>query len=135
MEKVVKEIRTVAQEVNSRILHGRKPSMNVPVRSLGNVSYRAKQGFFQLKGAEIERTLTVNTVKTFAQTLRMMSLSKMHVEQSKHSSKREAYYISKNWGEARFLEQDESDAIMDDVEAMLHVNREQLNFRADEHGG
>ena len=135
MEKVVKEIHDVAQEVNTRILHGRKPTMNVPVRSLGNVSYRPKQGFFQLKGAEIERTLTVNTVKTFAQTLRMMSLSKMHVEQAKHSSKREAYYISKNWGDARFIEQDESDTIMDDVEAMLHVNREQLNFRADEHGG
>ena len=135
MDKVVKEICTVAEDVNTRILHGKKPAMNVPVRSLGNVSYRAKDGFFRLKGAEIERTLTVNTVKTFAQTLRMMSLSKMHVEQGKHSSKREAYYISKNWGEARFIEQDESDAIMDDTEAMLHVNREQLNFRADEHGG
>ena len=135
MEKVVKQIRAVAEEVNSRMLRGVKPTMNVPVRSLGNVSYRAKDGFFRLKGAEIERTLTVNTVKTFAQTLRMMSLSKMHVEQGKHSSKREAYYISKNWSDARFIEQDESDAIMDDVEAMLRVNREQLNFRADEHGG
>ena len=109
--------------------------MTVPVRSLSNVSYKPRRGFFELNGARVERTLTVNTVKTFAQTLRMMALSKMHLEKGKHSSKREAYYISKNWGDARFGEQSESDSIMDDVEAMLAVNREQIHFRADEHGG
>jgi len=135
MAKVVKQIKDVAESVRARILKGRKPAMTVPVRSLSNVSYRPRRGFFQLNGARIERTLTVNTVKTFAQSLRMMALSKTHVEQGKHSSKREAYYISKNWGEARFKEQTESDLIMDDVEAMLGVTREQLHFRADEHGG
>ena len=135
MEKVVRKVREAAERVRGRILKGHKPSMSVPVRSLSNVSYRPRRGFFQLNGARIERTLTVNTVKTFAQTLRMMALAKLHVEQGKHSSKREAYYISKNWGEARFNEQAESDSIMDDVEGMLGVNREQLHFRADEHGG
>ncbi len=135
MGNVVKQIHTLADEVKGKILKGRKPSMNIPVRSLSNVVYRAREGYLRLKGARIERTLTANTVKTFAQTLRMMSLAKMHVETGKHSSKREAYYISKNWAEARFNEQTESDTIMDDVEAMLGVNREQIHFRADEHGG
>ena len=135
MPKVVKQICDVAEGVKDKILKGKKPAMSVPVRSLSNVSYRPRPGFLQLKGARIERTLTVNTVKTFAQTLRMMALSKLHIEEQKHSSKREAYYISKNWGDARFNEQTESDAIMDDVEAMLGVNREQIHFRADEHGG
>jgi DNA topoisomerase-6 subunit A len=132
---VVKQIRGAAADVRQKVLDGRKPNMNIPVRSLGNVTYKAKDGFFRLKGAMMERTLTVNTVKTFAQTLRMMALAKMHIETLKHSSKREAYYISKNWGDARFNDQPESDAIMDDVEAMLRVNREQIHFRADEHGG
>lgn len=138
MSNVVKQIKETAADVESKILKGGKPQMRVPVRSLSNVTYKtskAKEGFFRLKGSMIERTLTVNTVKTFAQTLRMMALSKMHIESGKHSSKREAYYISKNWDEARFAEQTESDAIMDDVEAMLGVNREQIHFRADEHGG
>jgi len=135
MPKVVKQIHQTAENVRSKILKGKKPSMKVPVRSLSNVNYKPRNGYFQLNGSEIERTLTVNTVKTFAQSLRMMALSKLHIEQGKHSSKREAYYISKNWAEARFNEQTESDSIMDDVEAMLGVNREQLHFRADEHGG
>ena len=135
MAKVVRQIHDVAEGVRGKIMKSRKPTMSVPVRSLSNVRYTLRKGYLQLKGARIERTLTVNTVKTFAQTLRMMALSKMHIESGKHSSKREAYYISKNWGDARFSEQTESDAIMDDVEAMLRVNREQIHFRADEHGG
>ena len=135
MANVVKQIEEKAESVRKKILGGKKPTMTVPVRSLSNVTYKPKPGHFELNGARIERTLTVNTVKTFAQTLRMMALSKLHVEEGKHSSKREAYYISKNWGDARFNEQTESDSIMDDVEAMLGVNREQIHFRADEHGG
>ncbi len=135
MDKVVKQIHDLAGGVHGKILKGSKPGMRIPVRSLSNVTYSLRKGYLELKKARIERTLTVNTVKTFAQTLRMMALSKMHIENGKHSSKREAYYISKNWGDARFAEQTESDAIMDDVEAMLGVNREQIHFRADEHGG
>ena len=135
MSRVVKKVHDLAEGVRGKIMKGRKPGMSIPVRSLSNVSYTPRKGYLKLKGARIERTLTVNTVKTFAQTLRMMALSKMHVETKKHSSKREAYYISKNWGDARFGEQNESDTIMDDIEAMLGVNREQLHFRADEHGG
>jgi DNA topoisomerase-6 subunit A len=38
------------------------------------------KGYFQMRGKKKERTLTVGTVKTFAQTLRMMSFSKELVE-------------------------------------------------------
>jgi hypothetical protein len=75
------------------------------------------------------RTLTVNTAWSFAQTLRFMATSRVMVESNDFATKREAYYISKNWGECRFDEQAESDAIMDDIEAMasMHgLSREQL---------
>ncbi|MHC4076695.1 MAG: DNA topoisomerase IV subunit A, partial [Planctomycetota bacterium] len=82
-----------------------------------------------------KRTLTVSTVKTFAQTLKMMALSKELIDTEDMATKREAYYISKNWGKAGFTEQAESDTIMDDVEAMFGVNREQLKFSPEEKGG
>jgi DNA topoisomerase-6 subunit A len=62
-------------------------------------------------------------------------MSKDLIGTNRHSTKREAYYQAYNWGEAAFAGQDESDTVMDDVEAMLTTNREQLHFRADEHGG
>jgi len=57
------------------------------------------------------------------------------IEQDDIASKREAYYISKNWKEAMFKQQPDSDSVMDDVEAMLMVNREQLGFIPEEKGG
>ena len=64
-----------------------------------------------------------------------MALSKNLVETEDVATKREAYYVSKNWGDARFKEQPESDTVMDDVEAMLLVNREQIGFIPEEKGG
>jgi DNA topoisomerase-6 subunit A len=133
--KTIGMIQTEATTVHRRILAGGKPTMKFPVRSLANVRYRPNVGFFELKGRKKERTLTVGTVKTFAQTLRMMALSKELVEQDDIATKREAYYVSKNWGPARFNEQPESDTVIDDVEALFEVNREQLGFIPEEKGG
>ncbi|MFA6073257.1 MAG: DNA topoisomerase IV subunit A [Candidatus Woesearchaeota archaeon] len=132
---VIKKIKGTAEGIRQDVLQGRKAELEAPVRSLNNVFYNEKDGYFELKGQIKKRTLTANTVKTFAQTLRVMALSKNLIETVDIATKREAYYVSKNWGEARFSEQPESDAVMDDIEAMFGVNREQLGFIADEHGG
>lgn len=132
---VVKRIKDISKSVYDTILAKEHPSLKMPVRSLQNVKYDPKDGFFELVGNEKERTLTASTVKTFAQTLRMMALSKELVEKDDIASKREAYYMSKNWDDARFKEQPESDAVMDDIEAMLRVNREQIKFIPEEKGG
>jgi DNA topoisomerase-6 subunit A len=129
--KIVSE----AKNVEEKISKGKKPSLRFPIRSLRNVSYQSQKGFFEIRGRTKERTLTVNTVKTFAQTLRMMALSKELVETDDIATKREAYYVSKNWGDARFSEQPESDTVIEDVEALFRVNREQLGFIPEEKGG
>jgi len=124
-----------AQQVYRRIGRKQKPQMKMPVRSLSNVRYRPRAGYFQLLGKEKVRTLTVGTVRTFAQTLKMLAMSKELIGSGRNSTKREAYYQAYNWGEAAFGDQDESDTVLEDVEAMIGVNREKLHFRADEHGG
>ena len=124
-----------ADVVYRKIMKAQKPSMTTPVRSLSNVKYVARKGHFQMLGKTKTRTLTVGTVKTFAQSLKMMALSKELIDSDDIATKREAYYISKNWGKAGFSEQPESDTIMDDVEAMFGVNREQLKFIPEEKGG
>ncbi|AQT67525.1 DNA topoisomerase VI subunit A [Anaerohalosphaera lusitana] len=124
-----------ARGVHGKIVKSQKPTMSTPVRSLSNVKYDTKKGFFQIMGKSKLRTLTVSTCKAFAQTLKMMALSKELIDTDDIATKREAYYISKNWGKAGFSDQPESDTIMDDVEAMFTVNREQLKFVPEEKGG
>jgi len=132
---VVGKIVDSAAEIQGRILVGRKPSMKFPLRSLSNVRYTPRKGHFEMAGKKKERTLTVSTVKTFAQTLRMVSLSKKLIETDDFATKRDAYYQTKNWDDARCDDQVESDTIMDDIEAFYGLNKEQLGFRPDEHGG
>jgi len=134
-KSVLVEIKDIATGIYKKILKKKQPQVDMPLRSLSNVKYDPKEGYFELLGKKKERTLTAGTVKTFAQTLRMMALSKQLIQEDDIASKREAYYISKNWKEAKFNEQPESDGVMDDVESMLMVNREQMGFIPEEKGG
>jgi DNA topoisomerase-6 subunit A len=134
----VAAIRDSAAGVHTQVNKRGKPDLAFPIRSLANVKYAESKGYFEIGKQKKTRTLTVNTVKSFAQTLRMMGLSKQLVETNDFATKRDAYYQSKNWNDARFDEQTESDAVMDDIEAMFSVrglSREQLRFIPDEHGG
>ena len=127
-----------AEEIKRDILKTRKPDLEFPIRSLGNVSYSQKKGYFEIGKQMKTRTLTVNTVRGFAQTLRLMGLSKDLIQANDFATKRDAYYQSKNWESAKFDDQTESDTVMDDIEAMFSmqgVSREQLRYVPDEHGG
>ncbi len=131
-------ISETAKDVHSAILKRQKPDLAFPIRSLKNVLYSPKRGYFEIGKQKKIRTLTVNTVKTFAQTLRMMGLSKELIETNDFATNRDAYYQSKNWDEAKFDEQSESDTVMDDIEALFSMrgaSREQLRYIPDEHGG
>jgi len=135
MSEVSSKIKEIASGIYKKILNKKQPDLTIPLRSLSNVEYNSDEGYFKLLGKIKTRTLTASTIKTFAQTLKMMILSKKLVESDDLATKREIYYVSKNWGDARFNEQPESDTVMDDVEAMMMVNREALGFIPEEKGG
>jgi DNA topoisomerase-6 subunit A len=137
-DKTIGLIDSIAARVRADIEAGKLPDIRLPVRTLDNVTYDQAKGYFELGDAEKDRTLTVTTAKSFAQTLRLMATSRAMVEHNDFATKREVYYISKNWGECRFDDQAESDATMDDIEAMasMHgLSREQLRFYPESHGG
>jgi len=127
----------VAREIHADITKKhRKPSMKFPVRSLANVKYDTKRGHFEILNKTATRTLSYNTVKTFAQSMRLLATTKNDLlDKDDIAGKREIYYNSKSWGECRFDEQPESDTLLDDMEAMLGINREQLGYIPEERGG
>ena len=135
-EALIKLIDKEARGIRNKILKKQKPAMKFPLRNLSNVKFDPKAGFFQIGRKTKERTLAVATVKTFAQSLKMIALSKNLIETDDIATKREAYYVAKGWDEeVRFAEQTESDAVLDDVEAFFSVNRERLGFVPEEKGG
>lgn len=137
-QQTLKLIETVAESVEAAIEAGTLPEIELPVRGLTNVRYDTAKGCFELGDARKTRKLTANTAKVFAQTLRLMAVSRQMITDGDFATKREAYYVAKNWGECRFNDQAESDAVMDDIEALtsLHgITREQLRFYPESHGG
>jgi len=127
----------IAREIHVEITKKhRKPSMTFPIRSLANVKYDVKRGHFEILNKTATRTLSYNTVKTFAQSMRLLATTKNDLlDKDDIAGKREIYYNSKSWGECRFDEQPESDTLLDDMEAMLGINREQLGYIPEERGG
>jgi DNA topoisomerase-6 subunit A len=137
-EETVVQLVGEADRIHKKLLQGERPEIRTPQRSLSNVSLHGGKGYFEIGRKRLVRTLSVNTVRTFAQTLKFMALSKEMIGIDDLASKREVYYQSINWGDARFNDQSESDTVMDDVEAMFSVHgvsREQLRFIPEEHGG
>lgn len=131
------KIVSVAGDIHVDIIKkNKKPSMQFPIRSLANVKYDVKRGHFEILGKRATRTLSYNTVKTFAQSMRLLATTKNDLlDKDDIAGKREVYYNSKSWGECRFDEQPESDTLLDDMEAMLAINREQLGYIPEERGG
>ena len=136
-------------KMHKEIKRGRRPHLSIPVRALSNVSFSPRKGYLVPGNSKTQRSLTYQTVKPFAQTVRLMAFAKQLIATDDFASKREVYYTSKGstkksvagdkgnagWGKAAFTDQSESDARMDDVEAMALVNREQMGFIPAEQNG
>ncbi|MBM4353744.1 MAG: DNA topoisomerase VI [Deltaproteobacteria bacterium] len=139
----------IGRSIHEQVRKGTRPHLTVPIRALSNVSFSQRRGYFVMGTKRARRTLSYQTVKPFAQTVRLMAFARHLIETDDFASKREVYYTSKGsskksvagdrgragWGPAGFHDQSESDAIMDDIEAMAGVNREQLGFIPAEQNG
>ena len=87
----VEAINKVAKDIYKDIKKERAPELVSPQRSLKNVRpFRKRIGFLELGDKKKTRTLSVNTVKTFAQSLKMMGLSKELVQTNDFATKRDA---------------------------------------------
>ena len=69
-----------ADAVYQEIRKKNKPDLCFPVRSLKNVSYSRKKGYFEIGKQKKTRTLTVNTAEGVERTQRMMGHSRELVE-------------------------------------------------------
>ena len=84
----IEKIKEQATKIHATIQKQQKPEIVFPVRSLKNVKYDKKVGYFELGRSRKRRDLTVNSVKQFAQMLRMMASSMEMVRTDDTATKR-----------------------------------------------
>jgi len=62
-KKAIDEIKNIAKGVYNKIIKKKSPSLVTPLRSLTNVKYDPKDGYFELLGKKKENMVLVNKLK------------------------------------------------------------------------
>ncbi len=112
------------------------PHIVLPSRTKKNIELNEEADVWVYGDSESLRSAkTVKGAKQILKTSYVVDLLiKGHLEQDKSSTLRELYYISENWDIAKFHEQSESDRLIEDLEIITGLQREDFHVRPEENG-
>src|ERR1700752_482538 len=113
-KKTAAKIEKLAQGVLKTVEHGKNPFLDIPVRSLANVSWSDKRRLVELGSQKQKRYFfNVSMAKKFMQTFLVSEPCKELIDSGKTTSIRDLYYVTKHTmrdtRQNTFEEQDESD--------------------------
>src|SRR4030043_357709 len=133
------DIIKLAKEVLVQIEKLENPDIKLPIRALSNIYFDEKNSLIRLGGKMSHRSyLNVAHTRKFMQTLMVAAECKKIIDQGVTISIRDLYYALKRTipetKENTFEEQEESDPILEDLEATLNTLRERLHLKADRKG-
>jgi DNA topoisomerase-6 subunit A len=134
-----RKLKDLGKKVMNQVEKRENPKIDLPVRSLSNVYFDEKNGLIQIGDKTSQRFyLNVAHTKKFMQTLMVAAECKKIMDQGVTTSIRDLYYALKRTipqtKENTFEEQNESDPVLEDLEAMLDTLREKINLKADRKG-
>lgn len=130
----------LADDVATSAFKGRDIALAIPTRSRSNTIWNKKRGILQMGEAKSSRELfNLNQAKQFMQTVLHGDTIKQLIEAEKTLSLRGMFYkalhtIQGTSGEKTFGDQDESDAILEDLEVSMKSLREELHVFAKKAG-
>ncbi|MCD5409841.1 MAG: DNA topoisomerase IV subunit A [Methanocellales archaeon] len=111
------------------------PHLNLPTRTKTNIEYNEESEVWVYGGREsIRSAKTVRGAYQLLKTSYLIEFLNMQLAQARSSTLRELYYISENWSLAKFREQQESDRLIEDIEIISELQRENFHIRPEEDG-
>ena len=134
------KIVNMADDVATSAAKGKDIAVSIPQRTKSNTLWNKKKGILQMGDAKASRELfNLNQAKQFMQTCLHGNSIKELIEAEKTLSLRGMFYkglhtIQGTKGEKTFGAQDESDAILEDLEVSLGALREELHVYAKKRG-
>ncbi|NKE35604.1 DNA topoisomerase IV subunit A [Natronococcus sp. JC468] len=116
---------------------GEIPHMSVPTRTKSNIEYDEQKDVWVY--GDRESTRSANSVRGARKLLKAVYTIEFlanQLEQDRSSTLRELYYLSESWDndEAQFTSQDESNGLIEDLEIVSGVTREDFHMRPEESG-
>ncbi len=138
-QKTLGTLEQLADGVVTAADRRRDPHVDIPSRTLSNVTYNKKKRFLEMGRTTNRRQLfNLSQAKSFMQTMLVASGAKQLIEEGKTTSIRGLYYLLKHTiegtKEETFADQKESDPIVEDVEVLLGSLREEMHLYAQKRG-
>src|SRR3989344_8726009 len=128
-----------ARDIFKQLEKIQNPDMSLPVRNLSNIYFDDKSKLIMLGDKVSHRTyLNVAHTRKFMQTAMVAAGCKKLLEQGVTTSIRDLFYNMKHtiqkYNEETFETQEESDPLIEDIEASLNTLRENLHLHAEQKG-
>ena len=133
------KLTNLGRDVVKDVFKGVNPSVSFPVRSLSNISFDKKNRTLVMgKNMSARYFFNVAHAKKFLQTIEVAAVSKNLLKEGKHASLRDVFYQVKRTVPGTKInivdEQAESDSVIEDLELILNLPREQININANKNG-
>jgi DNA topoisomerase-6 subunit A len=127
----------LAAEFYDQFERGQIPEMRLPTRSKSNIVFDEDEQVWVY--GDRESTRSANSVRGARKLLKAVytiDFLAQQLEEDRSSTLRELYYLSESWDneEAQFNGQDESNKLVEDLEIVSEVKREDFHMRPEESG-
>jgi DNA topoisomerase-6 subunit A len=127
----------LAAEFYDQFAGGQIPEMSIPTRTKSNIEYDEDDNVWVY--GDRKSTRSANSVRGARKLLKAVytiDFLANQLEEDRSSTLRELYYLSESWDadEAQFSTQDESNQLIEDLEIVSNVTREDFHMRPEESG-
>ncbi|WP_049997426.1 DNA topoisomerase IV subunit A [Halococcus sediminicola] len=127
----------LAADFYDQFAGGEIPAMELPTRTKSNIEYDENSDVWVY--GDRTSTRSANSVRGARKLLKAIYTIDFLADQldaDRSSTLRELYYLSESWDneEAQFSDQDESNQLIEDLEIVSEVTREDLHMRPEESG-
>ncbi len=111
------------------------PQLLIPTRTKSNIAFNEESEVWVYGERESARSCkTVRGAYSLLKSCYTIEFLEKQLEENRSSTLRELYYISEGWKLAKFREQPESDRMIEDLEIITELQRENFHVRPEENG-
>jgi DNA topoisomerase-6 subunit A len=127
----------LAAELYDQFESGEVPSMTLPTRTKSNIEYDEESNVWVYGDRTSTRSAnSVRGARKLLKAIYTVEFLDQQLAEDRSSTLRELYYLSESWDseEAQFSDQDESNQLVEDLEIVSGVTREDFHMRPEESG-
>jgi DNA topoisomerase-6 subunit A len=136
-ERARERLVDLAAEFYDQMASGEIPQLRLPTRSKSNIEYDEDAGVWVYGDRTSTRTAkSVGGARKLLKASYAVEFLVRQLKQDRSSTLRELYYLSESWDseQAAFNDQSESDKLVEDLEIVTSVTREDFHMRPEESG-